>query len=100
MKKDITIVGMIDEEEETIKLSKHGLSVPHLVMVITELTKMLFNEADEEDAEALKEILGDIAEDPEKELKKQFEAIRLSRLLKGLKDLGFIVEEDKSKKIN
>lgn len=44
MKKDITIVGTIDEEKGEIKISKHGLDVPHLIMTINELTKALNEE--------------------------------------------------------
>lgn len=100
MKKDIKIEGILDEEEGTLELSKNGLSVPHLVMVISALTKMLFNDMDEEDHDTMKDLLRDIAEDPEEELKKQFEAIRISRLLRELKKLGLIVEEESNKKAN
>lgn len=94
MKKDIKITGIIDEEKGTLELSKHGLSVPHLVMTITALTKMLFNDMDEEDHEVMRKLLKDIAEDPEEELKRQFKAIRLSKLLKSLRELGEVLDDD------
>lgn len=97
MKKCITIAGVIDEEEGKINLSKHDLSVPHLIMTITELTKMLYNDLDEEDIEKVKGFLKDIAENPEDELKQQFEAIRiyrLKRMIRSLKKLGEVIEDD------
>ena len=97
MKESITIVGTIDEEKGEIKLSKHGLDVPHLIMTITELTKMLFNDLDEEDIKKVKGLLKDIAENPEEELKNQFLAIRvqrLTRLIRSLKELGEVIEDD------
>ncbi len=100
MKKSVTIVGTIDEEKGEIKLSKHGLDVLHLIMTITELTKMLFNDLDEEDHEAMKKLLNDIAENPEYELKKQFKAIRLSRLMRALKDLEALVEDEDDERLN
>ena len=97
MKKCVTIVGTIDEEKGEIKLSKHGLDVPHLIMTITELTKMLFNDLDEEDHDAMCKLLKNIAENPEEELKNQFLAIRvqrLTRLIRSLKELGEVIEDD------
>lgn len=94
MKKSITIVGVIDEEEGKLELSKHGLSVPHLVMTITALTKMLFNDMDEEDHDTMRKLLKDIAEDPEGKLKKQFEAIRIAKLLKSLRELGEVLDDE------
>lgn len=88
MKKDIKITGILDEEEGTLELENNGLSVPHLVMAITALTQMLFNDMDEEGRDTMRNFLKDIAEDPEEELKKQFEAIRVAKLLKSLKELG------------
>ena len=41
MKTEIKIEGILDEEKGTLALSKNGLSVPHLVIAITALTKML-----------------------------------------------------------
>ena len=84
MKKTITIVGTIDDEKGEIKLSKYGLDVPHLIMTITELTKMLFNDMDKEDHYEMRKLLKDIAENPEEELERQFNAIRIARLLKNL----------------
>jgi hypothetical protein len=100
MKKDITILGVLDEEKGKLELSKNGLSVPHLVMTITALTKMLFNDMDEEDHDTMRKLLNDIAEDPEEELKKQFEAIRISRLLKSLRELGEVLEDDEDGAVN
>ena len=94
MKQDIKIIGVIDEEKGEIKLSKHGLDVPHLIMTITELTQMLFNDMDEEDHDAMKKLLKGIAENPTEELKKQFKAIRVSRLLRVLKDIVEFSEDD------
>lgn len=91
MKVQIKITGILDEEKGKLELEKNGLCVPHLLMVITELTKMLFNDMDEEDIEATRGLLKDIAENPGDELKEQFEAIRitrLKRLIKSLKDIG------------
>ena len=91
MKVEIKITGILDEEKGKLELEKNRLCVPHLLMVITALTKMLFNEMDEEDHKATKRLLNDIAENPEDELKQQFEAIRitrLKRLIKSLKDIG------------
>lgn len=101
MKKEIKIVGVIDEENGELKLSNNGLNVPLLAMTITALTKMLFDDMDEEDHETMKELLRDIAEDPEEELKKQFEAIRISRLLKSLKKLCELdFEDDEDEPLN
>ncbi len=94
MRKDITIVGVLDEEKGTLELSKNSLSVPHLVMTITALTKMLFNDMDEEDHDTMQKLLNDIAEDPEEELKKQFEAIKIAKLLKSLKKLGEVLDDE------
>lgn len=94
MKKSITIVGVIDEEEGKLELSKYGLSVPHLVMTITALTEMLFNDMDEEDHDTMRKILKDIAEDPEGKLKEQFEAIRIAKLLKSLRELGEVLDDE------
>lgn len=88
MKTEIKIEGILDEEEGTLEISKNGLNVQHLVMVITALTKMLFNDMDEEDHETMRKLLNDIAEDPEEELKNQFGAIRISKLFKSLRVLG------------
>lgn len=100
MKKDIKITGFIDEEEGKLELRKNGLDVPHLAMTITALTKMLFNDMDEEDHETMKDLLKDIAEDPEKELKKQFEAIRISRLSRALRDISELVEDEDDDYLN
>lgn len=94
MKTRIKIEGIIDEEKGELGLNKSGLSVPHLVMTVTALTKMLFNDMDEEDHEVMRKLLKDIAEDPEEELKKQFEAIRVAKLLKSLRELGEVLEDD------
>lgn len=94
MKTEIKIEGILDEEKGTLELSKNGLSVPHLVMTITALTKMLFNDMDEEDHDTMQKLLKDIAEDPEEELKKQFEAIRIAKLLKSLKKLGEVLDDE------
>lgn len=94
MKTRIKIEGILDEEKGTLELSKSGLSVPHLVMTITALTQMLFNDMDEEDHDTMRKLLKDIAEDPEEELKKQFEAIRVAKLLKSLRELGEVLEDD------
>ena len=98
MKVEIKITGILDEEKEKLELEKNALCVPHLLMVITELTKMLFNEMDEEDHEKTKALLNDIVENPEDELKQQFEAIRITRLrrlIKSLKDIGQLVEDER-----
>lgn len=94
MKTEIKIEGILDEEKGTLELSKNGLNVPHLVMTITALTKMLFNDMDEEDHDTMQKLLKDIAEDPEEELKKQFEAIRIAKLLKSLKKLGEVLDDE------
>lgn len=94
MKARIKIEGILDEEEGKLRLSKNGLSVPRLVMTITALTKMLYNDMDEEDHETMKKLLNDIAEDPERELRKQFGAIRIAKLLKNLRELGEVLEDD------
>lgn len=60
MKKSITIVGVIDEE----------------------------------DHDTMRKLLKDIAEDPEGELKKQFEAIRIAKLLKSLRELGEVLDDE------
>ena len=103
MKVEIEITGILDEEKEKLELEKNGLCVPHLLMVITALTKMLFNEMDEEDHEKTKALLNDIIEDPEEELKNQFEAIRITRLrrlIKSLKDIGELVEDEDDERLN
>ena len=103
MKVEIKITGFLDEEKEKLELEKNGLCVPHLLMVITTLTQMLFNDMDEEDHEATKALLNDIVEDPEEELKNQFEAIRiarLKRLIKSLKDIGELVEDEDDERLN
>ena len=103
MKVEIEITGILDEEKQKLELEKNGLCVPHLLMVITALTKMLFNDMDEEDHEATKALLNDIVEDPEEELKNQFEAIRiarLKRLIKSLKNIGELVEDEDDERLN
>lgn len=103
MKVEIKITGILDEEKEKLELEKNGLCVPHLLMVITALTKMLFNEIDEEDHEKTKGLLNDIVENPEDELKHQFEAIRITRLrrlIKSLKDIGELVEDEEDERLN
>ena len=94
MKTRIKIEGISDEEKGELRLNKSSLSVLHLVIAITALTKMLFNDMDEEDHEVMRKLLKDIAEDPEEELKKQFEAIRVAKLLKSLRELGEVLEDD------
>ena len=103
MKVEIKITGFLDEEKEKLELEKNGLCVPHLLMVITTLTQMLFNDMDEEDHEATKALLNDIVEDPEEELKNQFDAIRiirLKRLIKSFKDIGELVEDEDDERLN
>ena len=103
MKVEIEITGILDEEKGKLELEKNGLCVQHLLMVITSLTKMLFSEIDEEDHEAMRRILKDIAENTEDELKQQFEAIRitrLKRLIKSLKDIGELVEDEDDERLN
>ena len=103
MKVEIEITGILDEEKQKLELEKNGLCVPHLLMVITALTKMLFNDMDEEDHEATKALLNDIVEDPEEELKNQFDAIRiirLKRLIKSFKDIGELVEDEDDERLN
>ena len=103
MKVEIKITGILDEEKGKLELEKNRLCVPHLLMVITALTKMLFNDMDEEDNEATKRLLNDIAENPEDELKQQFEAIRitrLKRLIKSLKDVGELAEDEDDERLN
>ena len=103
MKVEIKITGILDEEKEKLELKNNGLCVPHLLMVITELTKMLFNDMDEEDHEATRGLLKDIAENPEDELKQQFEAIRITRLrrlIKSLKDISELVEDEDDERLN
>ena len=103
MKVEIEITGILDEEKQKLELEKNGLCVPHLLMVITTLTQMLFNDMDEEDHEATKALLNDIVEDPEEELKNQFEAIRiarLKRLIKSLKNIGELVEDEDDERLN
>lgn len=97
MKVEIEITGILNEEEGKLELEKNGLCVPHLIMTITELTKMLYNDLDEEDIEKVKGFLKDIAENPEEELKSQFEAIRIHRLhklIRSLANLGEIIEDE------
>ena len=58
---------------------------------------------DEEDHEKTKGLLNDIAENPEYELKQQFEAIRitrLKRLIKSLKNIGELVEDEDDERLN
>ena len=103
MKQDIKIIGVIDEEKGKLELEKYGLCVPHLLMVITELTQMLFDEMDEEDHEKTRGLLKDIVEDPGEELKNQFKAIRLTRLkrlIESLKDIGELVEDEDDERLN
>lgn len=100
MKTRIKIEGILDEEKGELGLSENGLSVPHLVMTITALTKMLFNDMDEEDHDTMRKLLKDIAEDPEGELKKQFEAIRVAKLLKSLRELGEVLDDDEDEPLN
>ena len=103
MKVEIEITGILDEEKGKLELEKNGLCVQHLLMVITSLTKMLFNEMEEEDHEKTKALLNDIVEDPAEELKNQFEAIRitrLKRLIKSLKDIGELVEDEDDERLN
>ena len=103
MKQDIKIIGVLDEEKGKLELEKNGLCVPHLLIVITALTQMLFNEMEEEDHEKTRGLLKDIAEDPKEELKNQFEAIRitrLKRLIKSLKDIGELVEDEDDERLN
>ena len=103
MKVEIKITGFLDEEKEKLELEKNGLCVPHLLMVITTLTQMLFNDMDEEDHEATKALLNDIVEDPEEELKNQFKAIRiarLKRLIKSFKDIVELVEDEDDERLN
>ncbi len=103
MKTKIKITGVLDEEKEKLELEKNGLCVLHLMMVITALTKMLFNDMDEEDHEKTKVLLNDIVEDPEEELKNQFKAIRITRLrrlIKSLKDIGELVEDERDERLN
>ena len=103
MKVEIEITGILDEEKQKLELEKNGLCVPHLLMVITALTKMLFNDMDEEDHEKTKALLNDIVEDPEEELKNQFDAIRitrLKRLIKSFKDIGELVEDEDDERLN
>ena len=103
MKVEIEITGILDEEKQKLELEKNGLCVPHLLMVITALTKMLFNDMDEEDNEKTKALLNDIVEDPEEELKNQFDAIRitrLKRLIKSFKDIGELVEDEDDERLN
>ena len=103
MKVEIEITGILDEEKQKLELEKNGLCVPHLLMVITALTKMLFNDMDEEDHEKTKVLLNDIVEDPEEELKNQFDAIRiarLKRLIKSFKDIVELVEDEDDERLN
>ena len=102
MKVEIKITGILDEEKEKLELENSGLCVQHLLMVITELSKMVFNEM-EEDHDKTKALLNDIVEDPEEELKNQFEAIRITRfrrLIKSLKDIGELVEDEDDERLN
>lgn len=100
MKTRIKIEGILDEEKGTLELSKNCLSAPHLVMTITALTKMLFNDMDEEDHDTMKELLKDIAEDPEEGLRKQFEAIRIAKLLKSLRELVEVLDDEDDDAVN
>ena len=103
MKTEIKIIGVLDEEKGKLELEKNGLCVPHLLMVITALIQMLFNDMDEEDHEKTKDLLNDIVENPEDELKQQFEAIRITRLrrlIKSLKDIAEIVEDEDDERLN
>ena len=103
MKQDIKIIGVLDEEKGKLELEKNGLCVPHLLMVITKLTTMLFNEMDEEDHEKTKALLNDIVENPEDELKQQFEAIRITRLrrlIKSFKNVVELAEDEEDERLN
>lgn len=100
MKTRIKIEGILDEEKGTLGLNKNGLNVLHLVMTITALTKMLFNNLDEKNHDTMRKLLKDIAEDPEEELKKQFETIRISKLLKSLRELGEVLDDDEDAPLN
>ena len=55
---------------------------------------------DEEDHDTMRKLLNDIAEDPEEELKKQFEAIRVAKLLKSLRELGEVLDDDEDGAVN
>jgi hypothetical protein len=93
----------LDEEKGKLELEKNGLCVPHLLMVITALIKMLFNDMDEEDHEEMKGLLNDIVEDQEEELKNQFEAIRITRpkiLINSLKGIVELVEDEDEERLN
>ena len=64
---------------------------------------MLQGEVEGERHEKTKALLNDIVEDPKEELKNQFEAIRITRLrrlIKSLKNIGELVEDEKDERLN
>lgn len=58
------------------------------------------NDMDEEDHDTMRKVLNDIAEDLEEELRKQFEAIRIAKLLKSLRELGEVLDDEDDDAVN
>lgn len=54
-------------------------------MAITSLIEMAYRAVDEEDKEAVHDILKEVIENPKDELRKQFDAIEIVTMLKELK---------------
>lgn len=100
MKQSINITGSIDTEEYKIKLDKHGLKVPYLVMAITSLIEMAYKAVDEEDKEAVHDVLKEVIENPKAELKKQFQAIEIVDLLESIGLSKEVIKDEKNEKVN
>lgn len=100
MKQNINITGSIDTEEYKIKIDKHGLKVPYLIMAITSLIEMTYRAVDEEDKEAVHDVLKEVIEDPKAELKKQFQAIEIVDLLESIGLSMEAIENDEDEKVN
>lgn len=84
MKKKINITGFVDTDKKELELNKNGMGVPELVMTITGLIQLLYNCIDKEDVEDTKQIIKDISDNPEEELKEQFRAVRIAEVFKEI----------------
>lgn len=91
----IKIEGYIDTDRKKVELEKDGLDVPNLIIVITALINSLYEEAKEEDGETINSVLHDVVDNPKCELEKQFDALELAMLLRGLAHIGMIKEREK-----
>ena len=93
--KSIDITGYINADKKEVEIDKHGLDVPNQIITITALIASLYEDAKEEDKEAINKVLHDIADNPKDEILKQFEALKLANLLRGLAHLGIIEEKER-----